>query len=116
MRPDRRVRTVADVHEDYRLLLRDRAWARGPRRWAGEAFARAGVAAARRADLTVVADVGLLPDAFLARGADILGGVQISQPDEFLDLLAEGGSGYHFFGRVCEKVVLQRRQATARAA
>jgi len=63
VRPDRRVRTVADVHEDYRLLLRDRAWARGPRRWAGEAFARAGVAAARRADLTVVADVGLLPDA-----------------------------------------------------
>lgn len=60
--------------------------------------------------------VGLLPDAFFARGADILGGVQIGQPDEFLDLLAEGGSGYHFFGRVCEKVVLQRRHAAAQAA
>jgi len=60
--------------------------------------------------------VGMLPDAFLARGADILGGVQITEPDEFLDLLAEGASGYHFFGRVAEKVVLQRRPAQAQAA
>jgi uncharacterized protein (DUF4213/DUF364 family) len=61
--------------------------------------------------------VGLLPDAFLARGADILGGVKITRPDEFLDLLAEGGSGYHFFGRVAEKVVLARRaEAAAKAA
>ncbi len=60
--------------------------------------------------------VGMLPDAFLARGADILGGVQITEPDEFLDLLAEGGSGYHFFGRVAEKVVVQRRTAHAQAA
>ncbi|HWB50683.1 MAG TPA: DUF364 domain-containing protein [Stellaceae bacterium] len=60
--------------------------------------------------------VGLLPDAFLRHGADILGGVRINQPDEFLDLLAEGGSGYHFFGRVAEKVVLARRPAIAQAA
>ncbi|HXP02918.1 MAG TPA: DUF364 domain-containing protein [Stellaceae bacterium] len=64
------------------------------------------------ARVTVVGPtVGLLPDAFLKRGADILGGVKITHPDEFLDLLAEGGSGYHFFGRVAEKVVLVRRQA-----
>lgn len=59
--------------------------------------------------------VGLLPDAFLKRGADILGGVRIIAPDAFLDLLAEGGSGYHFFGRVAEKVVLMRRPASATA-
>ena len=59
--------------------------------------------------------VGLLPDAFLARGADILGGVRITDPDGFLELLAEGGSGYHFFGRVAEKVVLIRRAAGAAA-
>jgi uncharacterized protein (DUF4213/DUF364 family) len=62
------------------------------------------------ARVTVVGPtVGLLPDAFLKRGADYLGGVQITDPDAFLDLLAEGGSGYHLFGRVAEKVVLARR-------
>jgi uncharacterized protein (DUF4213/DUF364 family) len=53
--------------------------------------------------------VGMRPDAFLARGADVLGCVRISAPDAFLDLLAEGGSGYHFFGRSAQKVVFARR-------
>jgi uncharacterized protein (DUF4213/DUF364 family) len=65
--------------------------------------------------------VGLYPDAFLRRGADVLGGVRITAPDAFLDVLAEGGSGYHFFGRSAEKVVLIRsptvsQQAPVRAA
>jgi uncharacterized protein len=60
--------------------------------------------------------VGLFPDAFLRRGADILGSVHITDPDAFLDLLAEGGSGYHFFGRSAEKVVLAGRAAQACAA
>ena len=70
------------------------------------------------ARVTVVGPtVGLRPEAFLARGADYLGGVRITRPDAFLDLLAEGGSGYHFFGRAAEKVVLARRGlATAKAA
>ena len=55
--------------------------------------------------------VGMLPDAFLTRGADVLGCVSISEPDAFLDLLAEGGSGYHFFGRSARKLVLVRRPA-----
>jgi len=55
--------------------------------------------------------VGMLPDAFLARGADVLGCVRITEPDAFLDLLAEGGSGYHFFGRTAQKLVLARRPA-----
>ena len=50
----------------------------------------------------------MLPDAFLARGADVLGSIRISEPDAFLDLLAEGGSGHHFFGRSAEKIVLAR--------
>jgi uncharacterized protein (DUF4213/DUF364 family) len=53
--------------------------------------------------------VGLLPDAFLRRGVDVLGGVRVTAPDAFLDVLAEGGSGYHFFGRSAEKVVLVRK-------
>jgi len=61
------------------------------------------------ARVTVVGPtVGMLPDAFLARGADILGCVRITEPDAFLDLLAEGGSGYHFFGRSAQKLVLAR--------
>ena len=66
--------------------------------------------------VTVVGpSVGMLPDAFLARGADILGCVRITDPDAFLDLLAEGGSGYHFFGRSAQKLVLARRPAVAAA-
>lgn len=53
--------------------------------------------------------VGLYPDAFLRRGVDVLGGVRVTVPDAFLDVLAEGGSGYHFFGRSAEKVVLVRK-------
>ena len=64
------------------------------------------------ARVTVVGPtVGMLPDALLARGADVLGCVRISEPDAFLDLLAEGGSGYHFFGRSAQKLVLARRPA-----
>jgi uncharacterized protein (DUF4213/DUF364 family) len=66
--------------------------------------------------ITVVGPtVGLLPDAFVARGADILGSVRITRPDAFLDLLAEGGSAPHFLGHSAEKVVLARRRATAHA-
>jgi uncharacterized protein len=60
--------------------------------------------------------VSLLPDAFLSRGADILGTVRITAPDEFLETLAEGGSGYHFLGRSAQKVVLVRRSAVEAAA
>jgi len=60
--------------------------------------------------------VSLLPDAFLRRGASILGTVRITEPDEFLETLAEGGSGYHFLGRSAQKVVLVRRQAIGAAA
>ena len=58
--------------------------------------------------------VTMIPDAFFANRCDILGGVRVTDPDAFLDVLAEGGSGYHFFGRSATKVVL-RRQPAARA-
>jgi len=54
--------------------------------------------------------VGLVPDAYLRRGCNILGSIQVTRPDEFLDVLAEGGSGYHFFGRSAEKIVLRTRR------
>jgi uncharacterized protein (DUF4213/DUF364 family) len=57
--------------------------------------------------------VGLRPDAFLARSADVLGSVRITQPDAFLDLLAEAGAAPHFLGTLAEKVVLARRAPPA---
>jgi len=62
--------------------------------------------------------VGLLPDAFWRRGVTVLGGIRVTAPDTFLDVLAEGGSGYHFFGRSAEKFVLMQQtlQQVARAA
>jgi uncharacterized protein (DUF4213/DUF364 family) len=60
--------------------------------------------------------VGMLPDAFVARGAGILGPVRITRPDDFLDLLAEAGSAPHFLGRSAEKIVLARRPAAVRAS
>jgi uncharacterized protein (DUF4213/DUF364 family) len=53
--------------------------------------------------------VGLFPDGFLRRGVDVMGGIQVTAPDAFLDILAEGGSGYHFFSKSAEKIVLIRR-------
>ena len=65
------------------------------------------------ARVTVVGPtVGLLPDAFLRRGADVLGTVRIIAPDAFLDVLAEGGGAPDFLGRSAQKVVLVRRSVT----
>jgi uncharacterized protein (DUF4213/DUF364 family) len=65
------------------------------------------------ARVTVVGPtVGMLPDAFLRRGADILGSVRITEPDAFLDVLAEGGGAPDFLGRSAQKVVLVRRSVT----
>jgi uncharacterized protein (DUF4213/DUF364 family) len=70
------------------------------------------------ARVTVVGPtVGLLPDALLRRGADVLGSVQIAEPDAFLDVLAEGGGAPDFLGRSVHKVVLVRRSvANAKVA
>jgi uncharacterized protein (DUF4213/DUF364 family) len=66
------------------------------------------------ARVTVVGPtVGLLPDAILRRGADILGSIRITEPDAFLDVLAEGGGAPDFLGRSAQKVVLVRRSVEA---
>lgn len=51
--------------------------------------------------------VTTVPDAFLARGCSILRSVRITDSVAFLDILAEGGSGYHFFGKSAQKIVLR---------
>lgn len=57
----RRRRIVVDVHEDYLSLLRDRSWAKGPIGIGARAVAILASALARRADLTIVADVQVPP-------------------------------------------------------
>lgn len=50
--------------------------------------------------------VPMLPDAFLARRGMILGTVRVTDSDALHDVLAQGGSGYHFFGKYAPKIVL----------
>ncbi len=49
----------------------------------------------------------MLPGAFFRRGVSLLGGVIVTEPDRVLDVIAEGGSGYHFFERGAERVVIR---------
>jgi uncharacterized protein (DUF4213/DUF364 family) len=50
----------------------------------------------------------MLPDAFFKRGVTLLGGIVVTKPDELLDLISEGGSGYHFFGKLAERTIVKR--------
>jgi uncharacterized protein len=59
---------------------------------------------------------GLLPDAFLRRGIDVIGSVRITAPDAFLDVLAEGGGAHDFLGRSAQKAVLVGRPVVTAAA
>ena len=52
---------VVDVYEDYAAVLRDRSWATGVAGAVGGVIARVGRWAARRADLTLVADAHVPP-------------------------------------------------------
>ncbi|MGB4579119.1 MAG: DUF364 domain-containing protein [Methanoculleus sp.] len=37
----------------------------------------------------------------------------VTDPDRLLDVLAEGGSGYHFFGKGADRIVTQRSPASS---
>lgn len=49
----------------------------------------------------------LVAEPFARHGVTVVGGTRVLAPDELLDLLAEGGSGYHFFGKAVERVTLR---------
>jgi len=51
----------------------------------------------------------LSPEPFFRRGVSLVGGVDVTNPDLLLDLLAEGGSGYHFFGKAADRIVMEPR-------
>lgn len=50
----------------------------------------------------------MLPDAFFARGVTTIGGILVTKPRELLDVIGEAGSGYHFFGKSAERIVINR--------
>jgi len=61
------------------------------------------------ADIIVVGPTAsMLPEAFFQRGVTSIGGVMVTRPDQLLDILAEAGSGYHFFGKSADRVVLSK--------
>lgn len=49
----------------------------------------------------------LAVEPYRARGVTVVGGTRVHEPDAALALLAEGGSGYHVFGRSVERVTLR---------
>jgi uncharacterized protein (DUF4213/DUF364 family) len=52
---------------------------------------------------------GMLPDAFFRRGVGTIGSITVADPDRLLDILVEAGSGYHFYGRSAERLVIRRK-------
>ncbi|MDR1096328.1 MAG: DUF364 domain-containing protein [Spirochaetaceae bacterium] len=53
----------------------------------------------------------MLPDAFFSRGVSCMGGILVTKPDTLLDVISEAGSGYHFFGKSAERLVIRRGYA-----
>ena len=51
----------------------------------------------------------LLPEALFQRGVRVVGGVWVQKPDELLDVLAAGGSGYHFFDDLAARIVIENK-------
>ena len=65
-------------------------------------------AAKPTANIVVVGPTAsLAPEALFRRGVTLVGGVEVTDPDLLLDLLAEGASGYHFFGKAAERIVME---------
>ncbi len=52
----------------------------------------------------------MVPDSFFRRGVTTTGGILVTKPDELLDLISEGGSGYHFFGKSAVRTVIDKRR------
>jgi uncharacterized protein len=50
----------------------------------------------------------MLPESFFTRNVSVLAGNRVNSADDILDVLAEGGSGYHFYGQSSRKVMIIR--------
>lgn len=62
------------------------------------------------AEIVVVGPTAsMLPEAFFRRGVKTLGGTMVTAADKLLDTLVEAGSGYHFYGKSAERIVIKRQ-------
>ncbi|WP_027399114.1 DUF364 domain-containing protein [Anaerovorax odorimutans] len=50
----------------------------------------------------------MIPDALFKRGVTIVGGIIVTKSDELLDIISEGGSGYHFFEKYAERTIIRK--------
>lgn len=57
----------------------------------------------------------MLPGAFFRRGVTVLGGDLVTRPDDLLDILSEGGSGYHFFGKSADRIIIRNEDPKNRS-
>ncbi len=53
----------------------------------------------------------MLPEPLFSKGVTITGGIVVTKADAVLDIISEGGSGYHFFGKSAERTVLRKQIA-----
>ena len=53
-------------------------------------------------------NTSMLPEAFFSRRVKSIGGIKVTNPDKLLDILAQAGSGYHFYGKSAERLVIRR--------
>lgn len=51
----------------------------------------------------------MLPEAFFERGVTTLGGIMVTKPDDLLDIISQAGSGYHFFGKSAERLIIRKK-------
>ena len=66
-------------------------------------------AARQDAEIAVIGPTAsMLPDVLFERGVRVVGGVWVKKADELLDLLAAGGSGYHFFDNLAPRIVIEK--------
>jgi len=50
----------------------------------------------------------MIPDVFFEKGVTMTGGTIVTDADGLLDIIAEAGSGYHFFGKYAERAVVYK--------
>jgi len=50
----------------------------------------------------------MLPDPLFNRGVRVIGGVWVKNADKLLDILAAGGSGYHFLDSLAHRIVIEK--------